>query len=204
MLFNSIDFLVFFPIVVSVFFIIPKKIRYIWLLVASYYFYMSWQPKYALLIALSTVITYASGILIEYYRKQNKPTAMKLCVAGSLISNLGILCLFKYGNFILANLTAFASTLGITVADRHLDLLLPVGISFYTFQALSYTIDVYRGDTDDGIRTEKNILKYALFVSFFPQLVAGPIERSKNLLRQIQNIEYIPVWNFDRVRDGFF
>lgn len=165
---------------------------------------MSWQPKYALLIALSTIITYASGILIEQYRKQKKPTAMKLCVAGSLISNLGILCLFKYGNFILANLTAFASTLGITVADRHLDLLLPVGISFYTFQALSYTIDVYRGDTDDGIRTEKNILKYALFVSFFPQLVAGPIERSKNLLRQIQNIEYIPVWNFDRVRDGFF
>ena len=200
MLFNSIDFLVFFPIVVSVFFIIPKKIRYIWLLVASYYFYMSWQPKYASLIALSTVITYASGILIEYYRKQNKPTAMKLCVAGSLISNLGILCLFKYGNFILANLTTFASTLGITVANRHLDLLLPVGISFYTFQALSYTIDVYRGDTDDGIRTEKNIFKYALFVSFFPQLVAGPIERSKNLLRQIQKIEYIPVWNFDRVR----
>ena len=200
MLFNSIDFLVFFPIVVSVFFIIPKKIRYIWLLVASYYFYMSWQPKYASLIALSTVITYASGILIEYYRKQNKPTAMKLCVAGSLISNLGILCLFKYGNFILANLTTFASTLCITVANRHLDLLLPVGISFYTFQALSYTIDVYRGDTDDGIRTEKNIFKYALFVSFFPQLVAGPIERSKNLLRQIQKIEYIPVWNFDRVR----
>lgn len=204
MLFNSIDFLVFFPIVVSVFFIIPKKIRYIWLLVASYYFYMSWQPKYALLIAISTVITYASGILIEQYRKQKKPTAMKLCVAGSLISNLGILCLFKYGNFILANLTTFASTLGITVANRHLDLLLPVGISFYTFQALSYTIDVYRGDTDDGIRVEKNIFKYALFVSFFPQLVAGPIERSKNLLRQIQNIEYIPVWNFDRVRDGFF
>ena len=204
MLFNSIDFLVFFPIVVGVFFIIPKKLRYLWLLVASYYFYMSWQPKYALLIAISTVITYASGILIEYYRKQNKPTAMKLCVAGSLISNLGILCLFKYGNFILANLTTFASTLGITVANRHLDLLLPVGISFYTFQALSYTIDVYRGDTDDGIRTEKNIFKYALFVSFFPQLVAGPIERSKNLLRQIQKIEYIPVWDFDRVRDGFF
>ena len=129
---------------------------------------------------------------------------MKLCVAGSLISNLGILCLFKYGNFILSNLTSFASALGITGANRHLDLLLPVGISFYTFQALSYTIDVYRGDTDDGIRVEKNIFKYALFVSFFPQLVAGPIERSKNLLRQIQNIEYIPVWNFDRVRDGFF
>lgn len=204
MLFNSIEFLVFFPIVVSVFFIIPKKLRYLWLLVASYYFYMSWQPKYALLIALSTIITYASGILIERYRKQNKPTVMKLCVAGSLISNLGILCLFKYGNFILSNLTSFASALGITVANRHLDLLLPVGISFYTFQALSYTIDVYRGDTDDGIRVEKNIFKYALFVSFFPQLVAGPIERSKNLLRQIQNIEYIPVWNFDRVRDGFF
>ena len=175
MLFNSIDFLVFFPVVVSVFFIIPKKLRYIWLLVASYYFYMSWQPKYALLIASSTIITYASGILIERYRKQDNPLAMKLCVAASLLSNLGILCLFKYGNFILVNLTAFASALGIAVTNRHVDLLLPVGISFYTFQALSYTIDVYRGDTGGGIRAERNIFKYALFVSFFPQLVAGPI-----------------------------
>lgn len=204
MLFNSIDFLVFFPIVVSIFFIIPKNYRYTWLLVASYYFYMSWQPKYALLIASSTIITYASGILIERYRKQDNPLAMKLCVAASLLSNLGILCLFKYGNFILVNLTAFASALGIAVTNRHVDLLLPVGISFYTFQALSYTIDVYRGDTGGGIRAERNIFKYALFVSFFPQLVAGPIERSKNLLRQIQHIEYIPVWNYDRIRNGFF
>ena len=205
MLFNSIDFLVFFPIVVFIFFIIPKKLRCFWLLVASYYFYMSWNPKYALLIAASTVITFASGLLIDYYRKQHNTMAMKLCVAGSLLSNLGILCVFKYGNFFLANLRALAAFVGITMAERQLDLLLPVGISFYTFQALSYTIDIYRGgEEENSIKPEKNILKYALFVSFFPQLVAGPIERSKNLLQQIQNIETIKLWNFDRVKDGFF
>lgn len=205
MLFNSIDFLVFFPIVVFIFFIIPKKLRCFWLLVASYYFYMSWNPKYALLIAASSVITYASGLLIDYYRKQHNTTAMKLCVAGSLLSNLGILCVFKYGNFFLTNLRALAAFVGITMAERQLDLLLPVGISFYTFQALSYTIDIYRGgEEENSIKPEKNILKYALFVSFFPQLVAGPIERSKNLLQQIQNIETIKLWNFDRVKNGFF
>ncbi len=201
MLFNSIDFLIFFPVVVFIFFVIPKKLRYIWLLIASYYFYMSWNPKYALLIAASTVITYASGILIERCRRLQREGAVKLCVAASLISNLGILFVFKYGNFMLTNMSLLLANFGFSFANRHLDLLLPVGISFYTFQALGYTIDVYRGG---GIKAEKNILKYALFVSFFPQLVAGPIERSKNLLRQIQNIEKIPLWNFERVRDGFF
>ncbi|MBR4909230.1 MAG: MBOAT family protein [Acidaminococcaceae bacterium] len=204
MLFNSIDFLIFFPVVVVIFFLIPKKLRYIWLLIASYFFYMSWNPKYALLIAASTVITYASGILIERYRRQQREGAVKLCVAASLISNLGILFVFKYGNFLLTNMSSLLANFGITFANRHLDLLLPVGISFYTFQALGYTIDVYHGTSCESIKAEKNILKYALFVSFFPQLVAGPIERSKNLLRQIQNIEAIQVWNFDRVRNGFF
>ena len=166
---------------------------------------MSWNPKYALLIAASTVITYASGLLIDYYCKQHNTMAMKLCVAGSLLSNLGILCVFKYGNFFLTNLRALAAFVGITMAERQLDLLLPVGISFYTFQALSYTIDIYRGrEEGNSIKPEINILKYALFVSFFPQLVAGPIERSKNLLQQIQNIETIKLWNFDRVKDDFF
>lgn len=199
MLFNSIDFLIFFPLVAAVFFVIPKKLRYIWLLIASYYFYMSWNPKYAILIALSTFITYISSIFIQKYNDQNRIVLKKVCLAGSIVSNLSILCLFKYANFIIINISKLLSILNIGIIERRLDLLLPVGISFYTFQALSYTIDVYRGE----IKAETNIFKYALFVSFFPQLVAGPIERSKNLLCQINNIDHISVWNFEQVKRGF-
>ena len=200
MLFNSIDFLIFFPIVVVIYFVIPKKARYIWLLITSYYFYMSWNPKYALLMGLSTIITYISSIFIEECNAKGNTKIKKWCVAGSLISNLAILCVFKYANFFLENLNEIISYINPQYTNEfRIDLLLPVGISFYTFQALSYTLDVYRGE----IHAEKNILKYALFVSFFPQLVAGPIERSKNLLSQIQNVHKINVWNFERVRDGF-
>lgn len=195
--FNSIDFLFFFPTVVFVFFIIPKKLRVIWLLITSYYFYMCWNPKYALLIALSTLITYISSIFIE---KSKNKVRKKWWIFGSLICNLGILIIFKYANFILNSLNYLSIHLGFFTIEYKLDLLLPVGISFYTFQAIGYTLDVYRGN----IKAEKNILKYALFVSFFPQLVAGPIERSQNLLTQIQNIKNIKLWNYDRVKDGFF
>ncbi len=200
MLFNSFQFLIFFPIVVVLFYIIPKKMRYIWLLISSYYFYMSWNPKYAVLIALSTCVTYLSGIWIEkcnmvhtVHKERNK----KICVAGSLVINLAVLAFFKYGNFFLYNVNMVLREFGIETIDYHFDFLLPVGISFYTFQALSYTLDVYRGE----IVAEKNIFKYALFVSFFPQLVAGPIERSNNLLRQVQETEKIR-WDSERVRDG--
>lgn len=199
-LFNSIDFLAFFPIVVAIYFLIPKNARQLWLLVASYYFYMSWNPRYALLIAASTVITYGGGLFLDKAVREQKSFASKLCLAGCLVANLGILGVFKYANFFLTNLNRLFLAAGIGVIDRRLDLLLPVGISFYTFQALGYIIDVYRGD----IKAEKSLLRYALFVSFFPQLVAGPIERSKTLLRQMQEITSIDVWNFERVRDGFF
>ena len=195
MLFNSIDFMIFFPVVTGIFLIIPKKLRCVWLLVASYYFYMSWNPKYAILIAISTVITFMSGLLIE---KVNAKHKKKLVVAASVISNLAILAIFKYVNFVLQTLSIVADHLGFGTIDRRLDLLLPVGISFYTFQALSYTIDVYKGN----IKAEKNILRYALFVSFFPQLVAGPIERSSNLLTQIQKVKEMKLWDFRRIRDG--
>lgn len=141
MLFNSIDFLIFFPVVVAVYFIIPKKIRYVWLLVASYYFYMSWNPKYAILIAISTVITYMGSLMINRFSENKKVKGLFLC--GSLISNLGILAVFKYSDFIIDNLNYILHILGFTTINRRLDLLLPVGISFYTFQALSYTMDVY-------------------------------------------------------------
>lgn len=159
MLFNSYDFMIFFPIVILIYFIVPRKMRYIWLLVASYYFYMGWNPKYALLIAISTIITYMSGRLLDKAESHRK-----WIVAGSFITNIGILVFFKYFDFLLGNLNSALGALGITALDKPFDVLLPVGISFYTFQALSYTMDVYRGE----IPAEKNIFRYALFVSFFP------------------------------------
>jgi len=195
MLFNSLDFLIFFPIVVFVYFIVPKKIRYLWLLGASYYFYMSWNAKYAILIAISTIITWLSGMLIGRIKKTGWK---KTIVAASLLSNLGILFFFKYFDFAITSLNEVLSRFDFQIIDRKFDVLLPVGISFYTFQALSYTLDVYRGEIEE----EKNFLKYALFVSFFPQLVAGPIERSKNLVSQIKKIETINVWNYERIING--
>ena len=187
MLFNSIEFLIFFPIVVLVYYVIPKKIKHLWLLAASYYFYMCWNAKYALLILSSTVITYVSGLLIQKvkvssYEMAKQTLLKKWIVASSFVINLGILFYFKYINFALSILTSAFSKIHIQLMPPpNFDIILPVGISFYTFQALSYTMDVYR----DEIYAEKNFFKYALFVSFFPQLVAGPIERSKNLLKQL-------------------
>jgi D-alanyl-lipoteichoic acid acyltransferase DltB (MBOAT superfamily) len=195
MLFNSFNFLIFFPIVVLIYFIVPKKVRYLWLLGASYYFYMSWNAKYAILIAISTIITWLSGMLIGRIKQIGWRKAV---VAASVISNLGILFFFKYFNFAISSINEVLGQFDLQIIDRRFDVLLPVGISFYTFQALSYTIDVYRGE----VQEEKNFFKYALFVSFFPQLVAGPIERSKNLVTQIQNIEHIAVWNYDRIING--
>lgn len=202
MLFNSLHFLVFFPVVVLIFLIIPGKFRSMWLLVSSYYFYMSWNPKYALLMALSTVSTYLTGLFLnkvsEKTEEKNEIRYKKLCVAVSFFINLGILFFFKYFDFALENVNRVLEALNVTVLEKPFDVLLPVGISFYTFQALGYTVDVYRGD----IKAEKNLIRYALFVSFFPQLVAGPIERSENLLVQIQTIKKRRLWNKERIRDG--
>lgn len=196
--FNSINFMIFFPVVLALYFVIPKTLRQIWLLAASYYFYMSWNARYALLIAASTLITYVSGIAIERYRDSGR-TGRRLTVLFSCLGiNLGILLFFKYGNFLIASLDRGLELLHIGSVDQRFYFLLPVGISFYTFQALGYTIDVYRGD----VRAETNLIRYALFVSFFPQLVAGPIERSKNLLSQMHNIADIKLWNARRVTSG--
>lgn len=186
MLFNSIEFLFFFPIVVLIYFVIPEKFKNLWLLAASYYFYMCWNAKYALIILSMTVITYVSGLLLEKVRDSSyevkKQTLLKkLIVAGSFAINLGVLFYFKYTIFALTTLTNVFTKMHILLNIPIFDIILPVGISFYIFQALSYTLDVYR----DEIDAEKNFLRYALFVSFFPQLVAGPIERSKNLLQQL-------------------
>ena len=203
MVFNSIDFLIFFPIVVCIYFIIPKKLRYLWLLAASYYFYMCWNPAYIVLIVISTLITYVCGLLVGKIRDSRDITErkrlrlMRLILAVSLIMNLGILIYFKYTNFLIGALNPILEKMHIRAVST-LDILLPVGISFYTFQAIGYTIDVYRGD----IKAEKNIVRYALFISFFPQLVAGPIERSKNLLQQMKDIPRYQLWDYQRVTSG--
>lgn len=193
MIFNSIEFLIFFPIVVLLYFVIPKKIKPAWLLIASYYFYMSWSAKYAILILISTVITYLSGLLMSKVEKK------KWVVALSFISNLGILFFFKYFNFIIDNINRGIHFAGIDKSIHAVELPMIVGISFYTFQALSYTVDVYRGT----IKPEKNFINYALFVSFFPQLVAGPIERSGNLLFQIQLVSKQRLFNYQKIVSGF-
>ncbi|MBR4173441.1 MAG: MBOAT family protein [Clostridia bacterium] len=192
MLFNSFDFLIFFPIVTLVYFLIPQRVKYLWLLAASYYFYMCWNPKYALLIFASTGVTFLSGILIG---RAKSVSAKKWAVFGSFVINLAILFLFKYFYFALGNINAVRAFLNLPKITPRFDIVLPVGISFYTFQALSYTADVYRGE----VKPEKNFFKYALFVSFFPQLVAGPIERSKNLLKQVNGEHH---FDYLRVRKG--
>lgn len=201
MLFNSYDFLIFFPIVVIAYFLIPHRFRYIWLLIASYFFYMCWNAKYALILLFSTAVTYASGLLINRANnkiedEKRKARWKKIFVALSFIINLSILFLFKYFDFAVENINRILAGLNLQVLNPSFDVVLPVGISFYIFQALSYTVDVYRKD----IEAERNFLKYALFVSFFPQLVAGPIERSKNLLSQIHERHY---FDSQRVKDRF-
>ena len=177
MLFNSLEYLIFLPIVVIIYNLLGKKFKNIFLLLASLSFYSFWNVKYTFLMLFSIFITYITGIYIEKNRGHIKK--MKLAVFFCFFINLGILFVFKYFNFFADLLNNFSGK-NFNIA---IDVLLPVGISFYTFQALGYTIDVYRKD----IRAEENFIDYALFVSFFPQLVAGPIERSVNLLPQIKN-----------------
>ena len=173
-------------------FILNDKLRIYWLLICSYYFYMCWNPKYALLMLASTVITYLSGILISKSDNINKK---KFYVALSFFINLGILFVFKYYGFIASTINATFGRLFSLKIPGTLNVLLPVGISFYTFQALSYTLDVYRKD----VKVEKNFFKYALFVSFFPQLVAGPIEKSKDLLKQFDKTHK---FNWNNLHEG--
>lgn len=186
MLFNSIHFLLFFPIVAVIYFLLPKKIRYLWLLPCSYYFYMSWGKKQGLLLLGVTTFTYLAGILMDKLDGMDKTEEerlklKKLCLAAVIFLNLSLLGYFKYLNYVVEILDNMLQALQAGTVISIVEIVLPIGISFYIFQALGYVIDVYRGD----IYAEKNFLKYALFVSFFPQLVAGPIERSKNLLTQI-------------------
>ena len=203
MLFNSMSFLIFFPAVLAVYFLLPASLwqggaRRYWLLVASYYFYMSWNPRYALLMAFSTLVTYVSGLALVALGPDAPAGRRKLVVAASFIINIGILIGFKYFDFLLDNVNAALGIFGIQAVEKPFDVILPVGISFYTFQALSYTVDVYRGD----VQAERNVFNYALFVSFFPQLVAGPIERSGNLLKQLNTVPQTVKLEYRRITNG--
>ncbi|MCI0511770.1 MBOAT family protein [candidate division KSB1 bacterium] len=192
MLFNSMTFLVFFVVQVIVYFLLPHKYRWILLLAGSYYFYMSWKPEYIILIIVSTLIDYICGIQIG---KTSVRSRKRLYLIISLLSNLGILFAFKYFNFFNASVRMLFNSFSIAYHVPQFNILLPVGISFYTFQTLSYTIDVYRGK----MQPERNLGIFALYVSFFPQLVAGPIERATNLLPQfLKKITF----DSERFQDG--
>ena len=188
--FNSLQYYLFLPIVIVLYYILPVKLRTPLLLLASYFFYMCWRPEYALLILTSTIITYFCGRCISRY-----PERKKFWLAASLVLNLAILFFFKYFNFAAGLISDILGSANLNITAPSLDILLPVGISFYTFQALGYTIDVYRGD----IEAEKSFPIYALFVSFFPQLVAGPIERSRNLLPQFREVHR---FSWDKICQG--
>lgn len=190
MLFNTVEYILFLPVVVALYYLLPAKARPVWLLGISYYFYMQWDAKYVLLLFFCTLATYAGGLFLERFRDRQESDEeeqrkniikRKSCFTVCLLANLGILAFFKYSAFGVSILNQILSFFHVSIIPWNVNILLPVGISFYTLQALGYLIDVYRGD----IYAEKNFIHYALFVSFFPQLVAGPIERSKNLLVQL-------------------
>ena len=177
MLFNSVSFAIFLPIVFILYWILPNNKRWLLLLLASYYFYMSWNPKYVILILLTTFISYSTALIIEKAKTNNKK---KITLTFAAVICLGVLFLFKYFNFFSESIVLFLQLFLIQLHPITLKILLPVGISFYTFQSLSYVIDVYRG----SISAEKHFGIYATFISYFPQLVAGPIERSKIYFRR--------------------
>lgn len=179
MLFNSLAFAVFLPVVFCIFWVTPQRFRWLVLLISSYYFYMGWNEKYVVLIFLVTVISYLTALLLS---GTDKLLLKKLYLWGAAIVSLGILVAFKYFNFFASIVGAFLRFFSFESEMMVLDVLLPVGISFYTFQTLAYVVDVYRGT----VPAEKHFGKYAAFISFFPQLVAGPIERTENLLPQIK------------------
>ena len=181
LLFNSWQFAIFFPIVFALYWRLPHRFRIGLLLIASYYFYMSWSVKYVALILFTTGVSYLSALFIA---KTHSLRAKKAILTVSLIACLGVLFVFKYFNFFTGAVADFLSLFTIRLHPMTLKLLLPVGISFYTFQTLGYVIDVYRGKT----QPERNFWVYATFISFFPQLVAGPIERTNNLLPQIKAV----------------
>jgi alginate O-acetyltransferase complex protein AlgI len=191
-IFHSLDFVLFFAVVTLVYWRLPHRAQNVLLLVASYFFYGYIHPWFLLLIGASTAIDYASARAMEQW-----PWRKRIFMAASIVSNFGMLGFFKYFNFFADNVHAVLSAMGFQVGMPVLRVLLPVGISFYTFQAMSYTVDVYRGE----LRARRSLLDVAVFISFFPHLVAGPIQRASYLLPQVEEPRRFSI---DRAASGFY
>ena len=192
MVFNSIEFLIFLPIVVALFYVLPQKARWLMLLAASCVFYMWFVPKYILILLVTIVVDYSAGLLMERYADQ--PKKKKTFFVISIVSTLTVLLIFKYLNFLTENLDQLCASLGM---ETHLmtHIILPIGLSFHTFQSMSYVIEVYRGHQ----KAERHFGYYSLYVMFFPQLVTGPIERPGNLLRQLHEEKR---FSYDNISKG--
>jgi alginate O-acetyltransferase complex protein AlgI len=192
MLFNSLQFLVFFPVVTILYFIIPHKYRWLTLFLASCYFYTAYVPQYLLILFFLVIVDYSAAILIEKFKGSRR----KLMLTISILSNLGILCFFKYFTYIIENTNLILQHIGErNFALPHLNILLPIGLSFHTFQAVSYTIEVYKGKQ----KAERHLGIYALYIMFYPQLLAGPIETPQHLLPQFYQVKH---FNADRIIVG--
>ncbi|MDA3780594.1 MAG: MBOAT family protein [Bacteroidales bacterium] len=195
MLFNSVDFAIFLPIVFVLYWFVTNrnlKLQNALVVLASYFFYGCWDWRFLSLIIFSTVVDYFVGLQLNI--KNQSVTKRKFLLWISIIVNIGLLGVFKYYNFFLDNFIATFQFFGITISENSLNIILPVGISFYTFQTLSYSIDVYKRK----LEPTKDFIAFAAFVSFFPQLVAGPIERATNLLPQFykkRKFEYLKATN---------
>jgi alginate O-acetyltransferase complex protein AlgI len=191
MLFNSLQFLIFFPVVTLLYFLLPHRLRWPLLFVASCYFYMALIPAYILVLFFLILVDYLAGILIEPASGPRR----KLFLILSLLANILILGFFKYFNFINTNLAELYALWGGDWRVSNLSFLLPIGLSFHTFQSISYTIEVYRGRQ----KAERHLGIYAVYVLFYPQLVAGPIERPQNMLHQFKQVHH---FDYQRVTDG--
>ena len=188
MLFNSSAFLCFFIIVTTAFFLLPHRARWALLLGASCFFYMFFKPEYILILFFTIVIDYFAGIWLEKIQDKKKK---KWFLVLSIVANVGVLVIFKYYNFLNDNLTGLCTLFGVENPVPYFDIVLPIGLSFHTFQAMSYTIEVYRGK----VPAEKHFGIYSLYVMFYPQLVAGPIERPQNILHQFHEKKYFSFEN---------
>ena len=196
MLFNSVSFLIFLSLVLLFYFIIPGKWRSGWLLLVSLLFYMSFHPKYLVVIAFVTAVSYFAALWAEKEKENEK--RKKMLITAGVFTAAAVLVLFKYTEFILDNLNRVLGLVHVGEISNPFSFVMPVGVSYFTFQVISYMVDVYKGK----IATEKNFVVYALYVSFFPKIISGPIERGEHFLPQIHNCKNFKLWDGTRVFEG--
>ena len=205
MVFNSLNYLLFLPVAIAIYFLLPRiTLKNIWLLAASYWFYSIWSPSLVVLMIIATMIGYGGGIALNKLNIQakNKPEnkktikkMQKIILAITILLVLSLLLYFKYAKFIINNINIILSELNIKLIDDSFNIMLPIGISYYTFQIIAYLVDVYRKDA----KAETNLLYFALFIAFFPKIVAGPIERANNLLTQLKENHK---FNYENMKNG--